>query len=69
MLNSISYPLETLLKNSVAKIECTDAGADAYALFAIGSDGDDRFVVELRDEVDLAPPTGVCGLDLKAQLK
>lgn len=48
-----------MLKNSVAKIECTDAGADAYALVATGSDGDDRFVVELRDEVDLAPPTGV----------
>lgn len=54
------------MKNSDAKTECTEAGADAYVLLDTGSVGDDLFVVEPpRDEVDFAPPTGECGLDLE----
>lgn len=49
-----------MLKNSEANIVWTDGGAETYALFAIGDD--------LRDvAVDLAPLTGVCGLDLKSE--
>lgn len=51
-------------------MECTDAGADAYTLFAAGNDGDARFAVAtLLDEFDFTTPTGVCGLDLKQKLE